>query len=200
MVSTDGSRLSKVDYVFDEAYEFKTGPGVLVPKKGLNDIGKFITAPGSIILGVKQNHFTVRMENEAFIIRLFEGEFPKYDDIIKKYDGHEIKMDRQLFLMMLKRMSILSSDSYKGVVFNLSEDRLEITTTNPDLGESKEDMNIEYQGDPQKVAFNPRFFIETLNVIEEENIILTIKDEEKPCFLEPEEDKRFLSVMMAMRL
>lgn len=200
MITTDGSRLSKVDYVFDKEYEFKTGPGVLVPKKGLNDVGKFITSTGPIMLGVKKNHFTVRMENEAFIIRLFEGEFPKYDDIIQKYKGHEIKFDRQLFLMMLKRMSILSSDSYKGVVFNFSEDRLEITTTNPEIGESKEDMKIEFEGDPIKAAFNPRFFIEALNVIDDETVVLTIKDEEKPCFLEPEKDKRFLSVIMAMRI
>lgn len=200
MVSTDGSRLSKVDYFFDMADDLEPGAGVLVPKKGLNEVGKFLIGAGKVALGIKKNHLILKMDNEAFIIRLYEGEFPKYDDIIQRYDGYEIKFDRKLLLMMIRRMSILSSDSYKGVVFNFLEDKLEITTTNPDLGESKEDMYIDYSGVPFKVAFNPKFFIDALNVIDEENVLLTIKDEEKPCFVEAEEDKTFLSVVMPMRI
>ena len=75
---------------------------------------------------------------------------------------------------MLKRMSILSSENYKGVIFNFKENKLFITTTNPDIGESKEDMIIDFKGEPIEVAFNPRYFIETLSVIDAEKIIINI--------------------------
>ena len=84
---------------------------------------------------------------------------------------------RQLFQMMLKRMSILSSDEYKGVIFHFTEDKLVINSTNPDIGESKEDMDLAYKGDPVEVMYNPRFFIDTLGVVDEDNIVLNIVDD-----------------------
>ena len=111
-----------------------------------------------------------------------------------------IKFDRQLFLMMLKRMSILSSDNYKGVIFNFLKNRLIISSTNPDIGESKEDMDILFEGKPMEIAFNPRYFIDALNVIYDKTIILNIDNEEKPCLIEGEEDKNFISVIMPMRI
>ena len=102
--------------------------------------------------------------------------------------------------MMLKRMSILSSENYKGVLFNFIKDKLIITSTNPDIGESKEDMDIDYKGQSIEVAFNPRYFIDTLNVINDEKIIVNIINEEKPCLIEGEKEKNFLSVIMPMRI
>jgi DNA polymerase-3 subunit beta len=102
--------------------------------------------------------------------------------------------------MMLKRMSILSSEDYKGVIINFEKNQLNITSTNPDIGESKEDMDVEYKGDAITVMFNPKYFIETLNVIEDDKVILNITDEEKPCLIEGEKDKTYLSVIMPMRI
>jgi DNA polymerase-3 subunit beta len=102
--------------------------------------------------------------------------------------------------MMLKRMSILSSEDYRGVIFNFIDDNLVITTTNPNIGESKEEMHIKYQGQPIKVMFNPRYFIETLNVIEEDKVKLNIINEEKPCLIQGESNDRYLSVIMPMRI
>jgi DNA polymerase-3 subunit beta len=151
-------------------------------------------------IGFKHNNFIVKKESETIIIRLLEGEFPEYTEIIKKGDSHEIHMDRELFLMMLKRMSIFYSEDYKGVVFNFSDNKLFINAVNPDFGESKEDMDIDFKGDSIEVAFNPRYFIETLNVIDSEKVVINIIDEEKPCMIEGENDNSFLSIIMPMRL
>ena len=200
LVTTDGSRLSKVDYIFNNDVNLPVGPNVLIPKKGLIEVAKFLDSDGSVKIGIKDNNFIVEKEKETLIIRLLEGDFPQYTDIVLKTDDHDIQMDRQLFLMMLKRMSILSSDEYKGVIFNFSKNKLRINSTNPDIGESKEDMNIGYQGDPIEVMYNPKFFIDTLSVLNEDNVILNIVDEEKPCKLEGEKDKTYLSVIMPMRI
>ena len=200
LVATDGSRLSKADFIFDKDYELPSGPNVLIPKKGLVEVAKFLESEGVVKVGIKDNNFIVKREKETLIIRLLEGDFPQYGDIIVKTDGHDIQMDRQLFLMMLKRMSILSSDEYKGVIFNFSKDNLLIHSTNPDIGESKEDVQIAYQGDPIEVMYNPKFFIDTLSVINEDNVVLNILDEEKPCKIQGEKEKTYLSVIMPMRI
>ena len=199
-VSTDGSRLSKVDHLFDKDSNLPSGDNVMIPKKGLVEVNKFLESEGSLKIGFKDNNFIVQKESETLIIRLLEGDFPEYGDIIVKKGGNSVPLDRQLFLMMLKRMSILSSEDYKGVIFNFEKNQLLITSTNPDIGESKEDMDIEYKANPIQVMFNPKYFIETLSVIEDDKVILNITDEEKPCLIEGEKDKTYLSVIMPMRI
>jgi DNA polymerase-3 subunit beta len=207
MVSTDGSRLSLVDYTcptdsrrVSESAAGGSDPGIIIPKKGLIEVGRFLDPEGTVQIGNKDNHFIVKKDTETIIIRLLEGEFPKYSEIIDKGDANTITVDRKMFLNMLKRMSILYSDNYKGAVFNFQKDKLIITATNPDLGESKEDMDIDYKGDEIETAFNPKFFIDTLNIIDDDNVVLNIIDEQKPCFIEGQEDKQFLSVIMPMRI
>ena len=200
MVSTDGSRLSLVDYISEEAFDISSEQGVIIPKKGLTEVNRFLDPEGTVQIGNKDNHFIVKKDTETIIIRLLEGEFPKYSEIIDKGDTSIITVDRKMFLNMLKRMSILYSDNYKGVAFNFHKDKLIITATNPDLGESTEDMDIDYKGDKIETAFNPKFFIDTLNIIDEDNVVLYITDEQKPCFIEAKEDKQFLSVIMPMRI
>jgi len=200
LVATDGSRLSKADYSFEPDTNLPAGANVLIPKKGLVEVAKFLDAEGKVKIGIKDSNFIVKREKETLIIRLLEGEFPQYGDIVLKTDGHDIQMDRQLFLMMLKRMSILSSDEYKGVIFRFSKDKLLINSTNPEIGESKEDMDISYEGDDIEVMYNPKFFIDTLGVLNEDNLVLNITDEEKPCKIEGETDKTYLSVIMPMRI
>jgi DNA polymerase-3 subunit beta len=200
LVSTDGSRLSKVDYLFDKNDDLPSSGGVMIPKKGLVEVNKFLDSEGPVQTGFKDNNLIIKKDSETLIIRLLEGAFPEYREIILKSGGHEIYMDRQLFLMMLKRMSILYSDDYKGVIFNFSDDKLVITSTNPDIGESKEDMTIEFSGDPITVMFNPRFFIDSLSVIDDEKVLIEIVNEEKPCLIEGEKDKTYLSVIMPMRI
>lgn len=200
MVSTDGSRLSSVDTVLGKDFNISAGPGVIIPKKGLNEVVKFLDSVGIVKIGFKDNNFIVQKDTETIIIRLLEGEFPKYKDIITKNETNEISLNKQMFLMMLKRMSILSSENYKGVIFNFVKDKLIVSSTNPDIGESKEDIQIEYNGDPINVAFNPRYFIDNLNVIDDENVIINIINDEKPCLIEGEKDKNFISVVMPMRI
>jgi DNA polymerase-3 subunit beta len=200
MVSTDGSRLSLVDYISEEAFDLPSEPGIIIPKKGLTEVNKFLDLEGTVQIGYKDNHFIVKKDTETIIIRLLEGEFPKYSEIIDKEDASIITFDRKMFLNMLKRMSILYSDNYKGVAFNFQKDKLTITATNPDLGESKEDMEIDYKGNKIETAFNPKFFIDTLNIIDDDKVVLNIIDEQKPCFIEGKEDKQFLSVIMPMRI
>ena len=200
MVATDGSRLSKADFVFDKDFNLPAGDNVLIPKKGLVEVAKFLDSEGPVNIGIKDNNFIVKKEKETLIIRLLEGDFPAYGDIVVKKDGNDILLDRQLFLMMLKRMSILSSDEYKGVIFHFSQDKLVINSTNPDIGESKEDMELGYKGDSMEVMYNPKFFIDTLGVIDEDKIVLNIVDDQRPCKIEGEKDKSYLSVIMPMRI
>jgi len=200
MVSTDGSRLSTANYNFDAGVDLPSGPGILIPKKGLIEVSKFINDEDTVRVIIKNNNIVFKKETETIIIRLLEGVFPKYEDIISKEQGFEIKIDKAPFAMLLRRMSILSSENYKGVVFKFEEDTLTVHSTNPEIGESREDMEIAYGEKPLEMAFNPKYFTDTLNVIDDAQVVLTLVDEEKPCLIEGENDKTFISVIMPMRI
>jgi DNA polymerase-3 subunit beta len=200
MVSTDGSRLSKTDYLSDDIGSLGMEASVIVPKKGLSEVNKFLDVDGTVGIGVRESHLIIKKDSENIIIRLLEGEFPKYADIIKIKGGYSVRLNKNEFQMMLKRMSILSSENYKGVIFRFSEDKLVVTSTNPDIGESKEEMEITYPGESMEMAFNPRYFIDTISVLESESILINLIDEEKPCIIEGEDEQRFVSVIMPMRI
>ncbi len=200
MASTDGSRLSLADYLYEKDFEKTPELNVIVPKKGLNEVSKFLDRDEIVYIGVKDNHFIAKMESETVIIRLLEGEFPNYADVISQEPAHHLNMDKQMFTMMLRRMSILSSEEYKGAIFSFSNNTLNINSTNPDIGESKEDMPVEYDGELIEIMFNPKFFIETLAFIDDEIVIMKFTDETKPCLLKGKDDDTFLSVIMPMRI
>ena len=207
IVATDGSRLNLTEYNYEEQVALPGDTGILIPKNALHEMGKFLEPGESVQWGFKGNRFIIQKMNETLITRLLEGEFPAYQQILTLREElsaenkvHEVVVDRRLFLMMLRRMSILSSENYKGVIFTFEQDRLTINSTNPDIGESKEDMAIIFPHDKLEMAFNPRYFIEALNHLEDEKAILSFVDEEKPCLVEGEEDKTFLAVIMPMRI
>ncbi|MBC2711341.1 MAG: DNA polymerase III subunit beta [Desulfosarcina sp.] len=199
-VSTDGGRLSAVDNFYSSPEVIPAGDGVLVPKKGLNEVAKFLDIDGEVQVGIKESNFIVKKEKETIIIRMLEGEFPKYEDIISKGNDHIIQLDKIKFRKLLKRMSILATDNYNGAVFTFDDNKLVVTATNPDYGESKEETEIKFSGDPIEAAFNPKFFLDTLSVIDDDKIIINIVDGSRPCIIEGDTDKTFISVIMPMRI
>jgi DNA polymerase-3 subunit beta len=200
LVSTDGSRLAKTEWALPPEAAVPTGEGVLIPKKGLQEVARFMGSGGTVRFGFQENHFIVRKGGETITIRLLEGDFPRYGEIIDREGGNAIEMDRQLFMMMLRRMSILVTEQYKGVIFEFDENTLTITATNPDIGESKEEMEIDYEAAPIEMAFNPRFFLETLSAIEDDRVILNILDGRHPCIVRGETDETYLSAIMPMKI
>ena len=201
LVSTDGNRLSLVDYIYKADIELPSIDNIIIPKKGISEVVKFLDSEGDVFIGFKDNHCIIKKENETITIRLLEGDFPKYDDIINESEKNNIiKIKRSQFLMMLKRMSILSDDDYNNVIFKFSDNKLVITSTNPEIGESKEDIYIDYDKNFFEVAFNPKFFIDVISIMKEDNIMLNIINEKKPCLIEGEKDKTWLSIIMPMRI
>ena len=200
LVSTDGSRLTKADYECESNLILPSESGIIISKKGLNDVGKFLDQEGKIKIGYNKSNFVLKKKNETIIMRLLEGNFPEYKDIINRKEVFSVKVERLLFLMLLKRMSILTSESYKGVIFSFKKGKLTVSSTNPDLGESKEEMNVDFDRDDFEIAFNVRYFIETLNVIDDEKVSIRLIDNESPCLIEGDRNKNFLSVIMPMRI
>lgn len=198
MVSTDNSRLSIVDYpVFGE---YPLPESVLIPKKGLNEVAKFLDEGTRVEIGVENNLFFIRKDAESISVRLLENYYPSYAKLLERELDIVFLINRIDFLKMVKRMSIFTDEEYKAVIFNFYDNKMKITATNPRLGDAKEEMEISYPGESVSIAFNPKLFIDGLEEIEDDLVQMKVKDEENPCFIKGENDPAFLYIIMPMRI
>jgi DNA polymerase-3 subunit beta len=200
MVSTDGHRLSRIDQSMEKGDKFELKEGVIVPKSGVMEVLKLLEGGETVQIGFKDNNLIVIRDLERLIIRLIEGEFPDYELVIPKGKKAELIVNKDVFLMMLKRMSILSSDKYRSVRFKIDKNHIETITTNPEIGESREIISVRYSGQPMDIAFNPRYFIDAISTMRSDEVIMKLRDEATPCILEGEKDPGFLGVIMPMRI
>jgi DNA polymerase III subunit beta len=200
ITSTDGNRLTQVEVPCMNETGMNFDRNTLIQKKGFNELSKIVFPQENVFIGIKENKFFLKQQQETVSMQLVNGVFPNISELIALKNAKEIILNKQLFSMMLKRMSIFSTEDYKGVIFNFKEDRMIITSTNPVLGESKEEMFIDYPDVPIEVAFNPKYFIDALSVIDEEQVILSIVDAQNPCLVHGEKDQNCLCIIMPMKI
>jgi DNA polymerase-3 subunit beta len=200
MVATDGHRLSLVDKSFEGVERLEIGNGVMIPKKAMVELNKLASDGGSIQLGFKQNNCVARKEDTVLVIRLLEAKFPDYHAVIPKKIDHRIEMNRVSLIEAMRKMLILSNERYRAVKISLENDTMELVSTNPDLGEARENIQIDYGKDRLEMGFNARYFIDALQSMESEVVVMGFIDSSKPCVLEGEVDQGFLGLIMPMRL
>ena len=200
MVSTDGHRLSLIEKEMGDLADLDLPKGVIISRKGMMEMKKMAEEGGTLQLGFTSNSAVMKNDRVVLVMRLLEGRFPDYTLVIPKKNDKIMTTARKGFLEMLRRVSVMSSDDYKGVKFTLSPKELALTAVNPDLGEARESLPVEYEGDQVEIGFNPRYFIETLTALRSETVKMALLDAGNPSMLSASEDKGFTGVIMPMKI
>ena len=203
MVATDGHRLSLIQRELPGLFNLKRG--VIVPRKGLFELRRLLSEDqtGNCELGFTETSGVFRRGDVTMVMRLIDGIFPDYQQVIPKEADRTMTVDRPRLLETLKRMSLLSSDrSTNAVRFELSEDSLRVTSQNPDLGDAREDIPVTYKGQPLQIGFNARYLMDVLQVVETEKMNVELCDELSPGVLKPTDQgaARYTAVIMPMRI
>jgi DNA polymerase-3 subunit beta len=200
MVATDGHRLALVE---TEVATLGMDKGVILPRKGLLEVKKIIEQieDGEIWMGFQDNMALARNGNVELYMRLIDGEFPEYNKVVPRDNPNVVKVERDALLSALKRVSILSSDRYRGIKIEVRNGSVVVSANNPDLGEANEEVEVEYKGKSIAVGFNARYLIDVLNVFGEGGEVeLSLNDETSPGLIKREGDESYLYVVMPMRL
>ncbi len=200
MISTDGHRLSYNFMNISEEFScFEKGS--ILPKKGIFELRKIINKDNeNLEIGIVDNNFIVIDENTILIMRLVDGEFPDYKRVIPEKSGNKAIINKNEFFHALKRISIFSSEKSKGIKINFDKNKAVLTSSNPDLGDAREEIDVTYNGQEISIGFNSKYIIDIIQAIEEEYIEFHLKDNISPGMIEPEKNKNFVSVIMPMRL
>jgi DNA polymerase-3 subunit beta len=200
MVATDGHRLALVDRKLPDA---RIERGVIMPRKGLAEARKLLddTEDAELTLIVSPKDVRLVMRSVSFFMRLVEGEFPDYRQVIPGAPRAQVRANRDDLLAALKRISLLASERSRGVKLHLEKGRLELSASNPDQGEASEDIEVSYGGETLSIGFNARYLIDVLGVLPEGDVIeLALTDEVGPGVLKGSQDPEYTYVVMPMRL
>ena len=197
MVSTDGHRLSKVERTI--ANGPKLSAGVIIPKKGLLEIRKVLDAGPNCKISIKTPHLFLVQEDIAIAVKLIDAQFPPYEQVIPKEHKKVITVDRSRFIDALRRAQLMSSET-RGVKVAANKEGITITSDNPDLGEVREELDAEYNGEAIAIGFNPKYVVELLSQMQSDSITIKLGNELDPGLVEPTGGDTYLGVVMPMRI
>lgn len=200
MVSTDGHRLSLIDKEVKNIEKIKLDTGVMIPKKGMSELAKLAGEGGPLFLGFRQNNCVAKTDDAMIVIRLLETKFPDYHAVIPKKEKATAKVSKERLLDGMKKMSILASDTYRGVKVTVEKGYIELVSVNPDLGDAQERLEADFSGEGIEAGFNSRYFIDVLQSMESETVELGFIDNSSPCMIKGKDDVGFIGLIMPMRL
>jgi DNA polymerase-3 subunit beta len=206
MVATDGHRLSLVDRQNKMIFGIEE-KGIIMPKKGILEVKKIIgdrDGEGEIGIYFNTTHGFFKLGKSLTVIRLIEGEFPEYEQVIPKGNDKKLVMAKERIVSSLKRVSTMANERMEGVKFSFKLNSVEMSSTHQDFGDAQEEVEVVYDGPPLQVGFNARYLIEALNVIDTEEVLMELKDEGSPGILRPSSStpgvSNQISIIMPMRL
>ena len=186
VVSLDGHRISIRTIELKNHYENKK---VIVPGKTLQEISKII--PGSaeedVIIYISDNHIVFEFETTTVVSRLIEGEYFKIDQMLSSDYETKVKINKRELLNCIDRSTLLVKEGdKKPIIMNITDGNMELKI-NSFIGSMNEDIDIEKDGKDIMIGFNPKFFIDALRVIDEEEVSLYMVNPKAPCFIKDEE-------------
>lgn len=194
VVSLDGFRISIRKIELKDTYEPKK---VVVPGKTLNEISKIISNDTDkfVYIFFTPKHVLFEFDNTVVVSRLIEGEYFRIDHMISGDYETKVNINKKELLSCIDRATLLVKEGdKKPIIMNITDESMELKI-NSVLGSMNEEIDIEKQGKNIMIGFNPKFLIDALRVIDEENISLHMVNPKAPCFIKNEEEKYIYMIL-----
>lgn len=192
VVSLDGHRISIRKIELKEEYAPKK---VIVPGKTLNEVSKILPggAENFVTISFTPKHIVFEFDNTTVVSRLIEGEYFKIDQMLSSDYETKVKINKKELLNCIDRATLLVKEGdKKPIIINILDESMELRI-NSILGSMNEDIDIEKQGKDLMIGFNPKFLIDALRVIDDEEVELYMVNPKAPCFIKnPEESYIYL--------
>ncbi len=195
LVATDGRRLALTEK--DLEVESKKEIKIIIPYKTVIELQRNLKNEGKILIILTSNQVFFELDNMIIISRLIEGEFPDYSRVIPQPAENKIKIDKQQFLQAIRRASLLSTPDSLAVRLELLNNKLTITKSTPDVGESREEVPVESQSKDLVIGFNPAYLIDVLRNLSGAFVELELTEPERPGVIRTED---YVYLIQPMRL
>ncbi|MFA4984556.1 MAG: DNA polymerase III subunit beta [Candidatus Omnitrophota bacterium] len=195
LVATDGKRLAVVNK--KPKQDIDKDIQIIVPLKTIQELNRNLQEDGDVSMVLGDNQVMFDLGQTAVISRLIEGEFPDYRQVIPPQSENKMRVNREEFLLSVKRAALLSTPDYQAVKLEIFKNKLVVSKSTPDVGESREELGVGYQGKELIIGFNPFYLIDVLKNLEEDEIDLELTDSEKPGVIR---SSGYIYIVLPMRL
>jgi len=195
LVSTDGHRLSYTRKGQDDL-KIDKDISVIVAKKTMSEIRKF--EDETVEFDLDENNLFFRVGRRTLISRVIESKFPNYQAVIPKDNPGRLTLSREELANAIRRVSLLSAERSKGIKFTIEKNRLRLFSSNPEIGEARDKLTVEYKGQDLEIGFNAQYLLDFLTAISSERVVFEIKDENSAVLLKPETDEGLTNIYVLM--
>ena len=194
VVSLDGHRISIRNIELKDTYDHKK---VVVPGKTLQEISKIL--PGEVDAEVNiyitQNHILFEFDQTLVVSRLIEGEYFKIEQMISSDYETKVRINKKVLLDCIDRATLLVKEGdKKPIIMNIQDTAMELKI-NSSIGSMNEEIDIEKEGKDILIGFNPKFFIDALRVIDNDEVTLYMVNPKAPCYIK-DEDETFIYLIL----
>jgi len=199
IVGTDGHRLALSSKTVDS--RLKEEKKIIFSRKSLSELRKFLDDEAKPVrMAIGKNHILFEMDSIQFLARLIEGTYPNYEQVIPVAAEKNLIVNRIALMKSMRRVSIMSKERSSAVKVDIESNSMSISASNPELGEAKDELSIEYSGDPMTVAFNARYILDALSVMNADTIIIKINEPLSPTLIMESGNEDYKYIVMPMRL
>lgn len=200
MVSTDGHRLSKVEETIDSDWS-GAGSEAIIHKKGVFELKRILDGVDEQTqIGFHQANVVFRNDGNTMFVRQIEEAFPDYTKVIPTSNHVSVNINKDAMLEAVRRIGILTSSKTSVIRMEITPEKLILVSSNPEAGEGRDEIDIDYGGEPLAVGFNYRYLLDVLGAIEGGVIQFEINDQFSPGVIRSEEDPNAVFVIMPMRI
>lgn len=173
----------------------------VIPGKTLNEVNKILEDDDSNVkIMVASSHVLFDLGNTIIISRLLEGSFLNYKDIVRNEYKSKARVKTRDIQESIERASLLAREGRNNLIkFDIIDDKM-IITSNSEIGDVHEEIPIKLEGEDIKIAFNSKYILDGLKVIDSEEIVLNFVSNVNPCIINPNEDNNYTYLILPVRL
>ncbi len=199
LVGTDGHRLAKFSYNLE--IDINEISGVIIPKKTIYELSKLLSEiDDDVEILITSNKVIFFIGNIVFISKLIDGSFPDYKRVIPQNNNNILKINREILLSAVDRVSTIANDKSPVIKFKLLKNILNLNTVNNESSTASEDLKINYDGDEIEIGFNSKYIMDIVNNLEDEEISINLKDNTSPIIALENSNTNLVYVLMPMRV
>ena len=202
VVAVDGFRLAwKSKFLQNNSNDFTA----VIPGRTLNEVNKIILDSfDSVKIGVAKNQALFEMENCKLVTRLLDGEFLNYSSVIPENWETRVRVNRNNIQNCFERISLISASSIEKekkypVKVSVDIGKVTISCTNQ-TGDAKEEMYVATEGQNLEAGFNPKYFLDALRAIDDEEINIDFGTSISPCIIRPVDEGDYIYMILPIRL
>ncbi|MCL2858790.1 MAG: DNA polymerase III subunit beta, partial [Streptococcaceae bacterium] len=199
MVALDGFRMA----VVKEEMRNESDTKIIIAAKILTEINKIISeieGNEDLIFMLNNKKAVILLENTKIVLRLLDGEFIKYKDILPKESKCKVRIAKQELYQSVERASLLSKEGKNNLIKFMISDQALIVTSRSEEGAVKEEVVIEHEGEDIEIGFNSKYILDVLKILDEETLLLEMNASIKPCLIKPASGDRFKYLVLPVRI